>query len=368
MYYRYLFFIILTQTFFSCKENKEADADEPLMVYITAKDGYLYAVDAATGSQNWKCYTGSSRNYSSVALDEGTVYVSGTYDKLYAIDAFSGKVRWTTAEGTYFTGTPFVYNKTVYATDLSGAWWAFNTLDGQLKWKLDKKLHSLISATAADGLVYLGGGLEGGLFALDAETGEERWFFKASLNSSGPALAGNLLIAGTLDQGLLALDSKTGTKKWSFTSGKRIVSSPAIENGVAFFGGEDGKMYAVNISDGTKKWEFTTSELITSSPFVSNGRIYFGGIDTKVYALDVGTGKKVWEYATERSIESSPVEAGGVLFVGDGTFGRDRLHALHAADGTLKWTFEANDYIFHSPAVLMKSGKVVHSGLSGARH
>lgn len=176
------------------------------------------------------------------------------------------------------------------------------------------------------------------------------------------------MVVGTLDQGLLALDAKTGAKKWNFTLGGRIACSPAIGDGVVFFGGEDKKMYAVNLNDGSKKWEFTTGGFILSSPFISNDLIYFGGFDTKVYALSIHTGEKIWEYNTERTLYSSPVEAGGTLYIGDGIWGLDRLHAINALDGTLKWTFEANDYIYNSPCLLMKSGKVIHSGLSGARH
>lgn len=368
MYHRCLFFAVLLLFLFSCNKSKEVGSDEPLMVYIGSKDGYLYAIDPVTGNEKWKCHTKSSFDYSSVALDNGVIYASGTYDKLYAIDAYSGKIQWTLPGDAVFHGTPFVYNKTVYAVDISGTWYAVNALNGKLKWKLERKVHSLASATAADGLVYLVGGQDGGVFALNAETGKEQWYYKASINSSGPALTGNLLIVGTLDQGLLALDSKTGTKKWNFTSGGRIACSPAISDGVAFFGGEDNKMYAVNISDGSKKWEFSTGGYIVSSPFISNELVYFGSYDGKVYALNIHTRQKVWAYNAGRTMESSPVEAGGTLFIGDGRFGKDRLQAINAADGTLKWIFEANDYIYHSPVVLMKSGKAIHSGLSGARH
>lgn len=71
MYQSCLFPVVIIFLLFSCKKNEEIEADEPLMVYIGAKDGYLYAVDATDGSQKWKYYTKTSLDWSSAAIDEG---------------------------------------------------------------------------------------------------------------------------------------------------------------------------------------------------------------------------------------------------------------------------------------------------------
>jgi outer membrane protein assembly factor BamB len=83
-------------------------ADTPAVangtVFFGSWDGYLYAVDAVSGSLKWKSYLGTD---SSVACDLGTVgitsspgvangvvYVGGGDGNLYALDALTGQTKW----------------------------------------------------------------------------------------------------------------------------------------------------------------------------------------------------------------------------------------------------------------------------------
>ncbi len=52
-------------------------------VYATSEDGFLYALDEATGTQRWRFPIGEAKG-SSPAVVGGVVYV-GTSDGLYAI-------------------------------------------------------------------------------------------------------------------------------------------------------------------------------------------------------------------------------------------------------------------------------------------
>jgi outer membrane protein assembly factor BamB len=54
-------------------------------VYIGSHDKSLYAVDAATGSQQWQFDT-SRWVYSSPAVVDGTVYVGDDNGSLYAVE------------------------------------------------------------------------------------------------------------------------------------------------------------------------------------------------------------------------------------------------------------------------------------------
>ena len=63
-------------------------------VYVGSFDGTLYAVDAATGSQEW-AFTQPSRGVdSSPTVVDGTVYVGSYNDTLYAVDAATGEQEW----------------------------------------------------------------------------------------------------------------------------------------------------------------------------------------------------------------------------------------------------------------------------------
>src|ERR1044071_1637529 len=76
---------------------------------------------------------------------------------------------------------------------------------------------------------------------------------------SSPALANGVLYVGSDDHMLYALDAETGTQKWKFKTGSRVTSSPAVASGTVFFGSFDGIFYAVDAATGQLKWKFQTA-------------------------------------------------------------------------------------------------------------
>ena len=63
------------------------------MVYVGSNDGYVYALDASSGSLKWKYKTGDSVA-SSPAVSGGVVYVGSHDGYVYALDASSGNLKW----------------------------------------------------------------------------------------------------------------------------------------------------------------------------------------------------------------------------------------------------------------------------------
>ena len=65
-------------------------------------DGYLYALDAATGALRWRYQTGGYV-YSSPAVskDDATVFVGSDDGYLYALDAATGALRWRYQTGGF---------------------------------------------------------------------------------------------------------------------------------------------------------------------------------------------------------------------------------------------------------------------------
>ena len=110
------------------------------------------------------------------------------------------------------------------------------------KFKTDGMVNS--SPAVADGVVYVGS-WDGRLYALDAETGQEKWRFKTDGQVySSPAVAGGMVYIGSLDGRLYALDAETGQEKWSFKTGSPVPSSPAVAGGVVYFVDKEGYLYA----------------------------------------------------------------------------------------------------------------------------
>ena len=122
-------------------------------------------------------------------------------------------------------------------TTLSESVWTFKTDVGNAAF--------VSSLAIADGVVYVGS-KDGRLYALDAETGQEKWRFKTDGQVySSPAVAGGMVYIGSLDGRLYALDAETGQEKWSFKTGSPVPSSPAVAGGVVYFVDKEGYIYAV---------------------------------------------------------------------------------------------------------------------------
>jgi serine/threonine-protein kinase len=126
------------------------------------------------------------------------------------------------------------------------------------------------------------------------------------------------------------------------------------------------KLYALDAATGAKKWEYNTYNSVTS-PTVRDGIVYFGTIDDdKLNAVDVATGLKKWDYWMFGNIYSSPTVAGGLVYTC--SFPGLVLYTLDAITGVRKWSsYNSTNSTVSSPCVVMKSGKVYHSGISGAQ-
>ena len=162
-----------------------------------------------------------------------------------------------------------------------------------------------------------------------------QWRFKTEGPIIGsPAIANGVVYIGSIDGHLYAVDQETGKQKWKFkTLGSRqVTSSPTIANGLVYFGGFDGILYALDAETGTMKWNFLAEyerrfqgqrlhgyppgyqtipdswDIYTSSPAVSGGRVFIGSGDGNVYCVDAQTGILQWKFATGDIVHASAFE------------------------------------------------------------
>ncbi|HEY7033376.1 MAG TPA: PQQ-binding-like beta-propeller repeat protein [Thermomicrobiales bacterium] len=108
-----------------------------------------------------------------------------------------------------------------------------------------------------DGVVYAGAGAPnkpGGVVALDAATGAERWRYHfPAENQSSPALVDGVVYVGggVGDHHLYALDASTGEQRWALELDDDVNSPPAVVGGTIYVGagqnsgGRTGYVYAI---------------------------------------------------------------------------------------------------------------------------
>ncbi len=224
-------------------------------------------------------------------------------------------------------GTPAVSGDLVYVGSYlrigrreAGKVYAFSASNGLPKWEFPtvETIDGAIvgGLTASEGKVYFGT-TSGTVYALDAQTGTQRWVFEAGSQVwSKPVTAGDSLYFGSFDKKLYALDAVSGKEKWHFEADGPIVVSPLLYNGNLYFGTYDHHLYAVDAATGSKKWEYETPKGFWASPIAQGSEIYAPCLDSRVYILNAETGQKVSDpLATETFISSSPVIIDGTVFV-----------------------------------------------------
>ncbi|WP_449467054.1 outer membrane protein assembly factor BamB [Stenotrophomonas humi] len=190
----------------------------------------------------------------------------------------------------------------------------------------------------ADGRVYAAA-VEGGVHALDLQTGKEVWEYKPAKEkkkpklrlSGGPGVGDGLVVIGTLDGQVIALDASNGTEKWKSKVPGEVIAAPAVAQGLVFVRSNDGRTTALDAATGEQRW-FNTQELPSltvrgNAPVVAGpGVLFIGNDDGTLSALAMQDGRPLWEQSVgtpegrtelERmaDIDGAPVLEGNTLYV-----------------------------------------------------
>ncbi|HSB56004.1 MAG TPA: PQQ-binding-like beta-propeller repeat protein, partial [Gemmatimonadales bacterium] len=181
---------------------------------------------------------------------------------------------------------------------------------------------------------------DGRVYGLDLASGAERWvhrtigdtldsraagFDRRALQSS-PAIAEGQVFVGSRDGGLYALDATTGERRWRFSHrGSWVVGSPAVQDGVVYVGSSDGHfVQAVDAKSGAEKWRFEAGSNVLSSPTLAAGLLLVGTESTAapwgdLLAIDQATGALRWRLRMDEAIFSTPAAADSMLYIGTDT-------------------------------------------------
>jgi eukaryotic-like serine/threonine-protein kinase len=137
------------------------------MVLAGARDGFLYALDLATGTERWRVDHQKSWVNCSAAVTDGTVYI-GTSDGqfLQALDLATGTQRWRADTIGLVWGSPIVAGSVVYAPTTRGPLLAFDRASGRELWRVRFAAGSFSSPAIAGDRLFIGGE-DGALYALD---------------------------------------------------------------------------------------------------------------------------------------------------------------------------------------------------------
>jgi eukaryotic-like serine/threonine-protein kinase len=141
------------------------------LVYIGARDGSLYAIDAATGKQKWRADHGGSWVITGPAVRDGKVFV-GSSDARFvqAVDAQSGREVWRASMPASVWSSPAIAGSTLYIGDTGGGVHALDARTGKTLWTFETGRGVFATPVPVDGAVLVASS-DGNLYALGAGTG-----------------------------------------------------------------------------------------------------------------------------------------------------------------------------------------------------
>ncbi len=168
-------------------------------VYVGARDGFLYAIDRATGTQRWRHDHKVSWVNSSPAVSGGLVY-AGTSDGRFiqAVDTATGTERWRANAQSTVWASPAVDSALVYVGEGDGTMYALDKRTGKEAWRYRVGHRLFSSPLVHDGRLYFGSD-DGGVYAVNAARAEplrRAVFFDSAVIAS--AIVSSELLRGYL--------------------------------------------------------------------------------------------------------------------------------------------------------------------------
>jgi outer membrane protein assembly factor BamB len=228
-----------------------------------AESGWIYCLDRETGDLVWDQTLGNEV-VSTPAVADGSVYIGSSDARLYALDATTGDEDWTYDMGDWIWASPAIGGGSVFVADFDSVVAAVDARTGEERWTYDT-FGAYISGSAGvdDEVVYIGATPSNApqsgerdnatVFALDRETGAERWTVEMAALETGssPAVTDETVFIGShapqpdRGTGLYAIDTD-GQQRWFFdVDGLGVGASPALVDGTLYAGAINGTVFAL---------------------------------------------------------------------------------------------------------------------------
>lgn len=202
-------------------------------VYFSTSNGYVYALDAESGSFKWR-YNALSKA-SAPAFDHDVLFVGNDRQHIYAINAINDQRK---------------------GTEL----WEFQEAGRQ--------------TVINEGDVY-GIAIRGYVYSIDRTTGKGVWIFVGDLNdeTTDLALANYTVVFGNGNR-VVAIDSRAWQySKWLREFPRTVEIPPIIVGDVVYASCSDGKIYALDLATGNEYSHFDLGFTPESAPAFAGGKL-----------------------------------------------------------------------------------------------
>lgn len=229
----------------------------------------------------------------------------------------------------------------VYVGVLEGVVYSLDSDTGQEIWSYPTSHEGVTRISVSGDTVYATASSwdeYGILYSLDAETGSLKWRFTESNN---PLFWRFSEYHGTIilptEGTLYGLDAATGDVQWEVGLPYNDPMNYSVSDGIICIVSREhpvGSAITAITVDGTELWEYEDIE--SGDPIVTDELAFFSTSDDTLHAVDLHDGTGVWEL-DEQNVAGPHAIRDGTLYVSTGD--RARLYAVDAATGTRTWSF-----------------------------
>lgn len=161
-----------------------------------------------------------------------------------------------------------------------------------------------------------------------------------------------VVVAGT-DGVVRAFDLADGSARWQVDVNSPIIATPAAVDGSLYVVDRNNTLHALRLVDGAVRWRLETGadlplpwghegwDYVAGGPRVVDGTVYFGSGGGGVYAVAAADGSVRWRFDAGARVRATPTPDVDRIYVGasDG-----RFHALDRQQGHSLWTFETEGH------------------------
>ncbi|MFD1020908.1 carboxypeptidase regulatory-like domain-containing protein [Thalassobacillus hwangdonensis] len=306
------------------------DGEKQLTIEVVRKDAASSSAMWETANNNAARNAVSPHSIDLDALNDAWTYESGS-------------------KGPLLFTTPAANNEQIVAVTEYGWVVSLDTQTGEEMWAVRLGNDNRSTPTLADGKVFVSGGADGNIHALDATNGRVLW----STDVGSPAIYeapvlkdGKLYVSSGLDGNakLTALDAASGDELWNVPLEAPTYAGPTLGDGMLFVGSfNNEKLRAFSMEDGTEVWSKTMEgEGFLSKTVYHEGTLYASASSTTMddgtlYAFDAATGDELWRAAdVGDSQAASPIVYENMVIATSAS--EPLLRAFDKQTGELVWT------------------------------
>lgn len=321
--------------------------------------------------------TAGSTVFSSPAVNEDTIVVTTEPGRVQAIDREKNEIRWTYQTGIMNRGTPTIVDDIVYVTGgQDGKVYALDLMTGTVVW--DVAIGNRVEYETPlydDGTLYLSASIanESKVVALDAETGEEKWSsFIEGASYFGAAISGDHLLLGSYEgQALYSLSKEDGSIHWTYTiDGEGFSTHPVVVDEIVYavstnMNQDFGTLRAIDLKSGEEIWNVDQiGDTQAASPVVYDDIVIMSSAtNPSLKAFDRHTGAMLWENKhVNTALNNGAVSSNGVYFIVDDL---GMLHAIDVLEGDIINQWNIDSPSSSTPAIV--SGELIISSHEGVK-